>query len=103
MVITGYDDRTGTGYVLSTGPDATPTPGARAVTHDGITVLATPELAASLRDALTYRPVARLTWTGPEVPLTLDDRTVLAWLRHTIGGVLTVTGAPGPDPRVAGR
>jgi hypothetical protein len=103
MVVTGYDDRTGCGYVLSTGPDATPTPGARPVTHDGITVLATPELAATLRDALTYRAVALLGWSGPEVPLTLDDRTVLAWLRHTVGGVLTVAGGPGPDPRVAGR
>jgi hypothetical protein len=94
MVVTGYDDRTGCGYVLSTGPDATPTPGARPVTH---------ELAATLRDALTYRAVALLGWSGPEVPLTLDDRTVLAWLRHTVGGVLTVAGGPGPDPRVAGR
>ena len=103
MVVTGYDDRTGCGYVLSTGADATPTPGAQTVSHDGVTVLATPELAATLRDALTYRAVAQLSWTGPEVPLTLDDRTVLAWLRFTVGGVLTVTGAPGPDPRVAGR
>lgn len=104
MVVTGYDDRNGCGFVLSTGADATPpAPGGQTVTRDGVTVLATPELAASLRDALTYRPVALLTWSGPEVPLTLDDRTVLAWLRFTIGGVLTVTGGPGPDPRVAGR
>jgi hypothetical protein len=103
MVVTGYDDRTGCGYVLSTGADATPTPGAQPVTHGGVTVLSTPELAATLRDALTYRPVALLTWNGPEVPLTLDDRTILAWLRYTIGGVLTVSGGPGPDPRVAGR
>jgi hypothetical protein len=31
------------------------------------------------------------------VPLTLDDATVLAWLRYTLGGVLTVVGGP-PDP-----
>ena len=104
MVVTGYDDRNGCGYVLSTGSDATPTPpGSQAVAHGGVTVLATPELAASLRDALTHRPVALLSWTGPEVPLTLDDRTVLAWLQYTIGGVLTVSGGPGPDPRLAGR
>lgn len=103
MVVTGYDDRNGCGYVLSTGADATPTPGTQTVSHDGVTVLATPELAATLRDALTYRAVAMLSWTGPEVPLTLDDRTVLAWLQFTVGGVLTVAGGPGPDPRLAGR
>lgn len=101
MVVTGYDDRNGCGYVLNTGGDATaPAPGTQTVTHDRLTVHATPELAASLRDALLHRPVAQLSWTGPEVPLTLDDRTVLAWLRFTIGGVLTVSGGPGPDPRV---
>jgi len=104
MVVTGYDDRNGCGYVLSTGSDTTePAPGTQSVAHDGRTVLATPELAVSLRDSLAHRPVALLSWSGPEVPLTLDDRTVLAWLRHTIGGVLTVNGGPGPDPRVAGR
>jgi hypothetical protein len=95
MVVTGYDDRTGCGYVLSTGADtADPAPGATPVTPDGVTVLATPELACSLRDALAHRPVALMGWSGPEVPLALDDPTVLAWLRYTVGGVLTVTGEP---------
>lgn len=98
VVVTGYDDRTGCGYVLSTGPDvAAALPGAQMVGHDGVTVAATPELAAALRDALLNRPVALLSWTGPEVPLAFDDRTLLAWLRHTVGGVLTVSG--GPDSR----
>lgn len=95
MVVTGYDDRTGCGYVLSTGPDAAaPAPGTVPVRHAGVTVLATPELAASLRDALVHRPTAMLGWGGPEVPLTLDDAIVLAWLRFTVGGVLTVSGGP---------
>ena len=101
MVVTGYDDRHGCGYVLSTGPDAAESaPGAQAVSHEGLIVLATPELATALRDALAHRPVARLSWTGPEVPLTLDDATLLGWLRHEIGGVLTVSDDPGPDPRL---
>ena len=94
MLVTGYDDRAGCGYVLGTGPDAAATPGMEPVRHREVTVLATPELAAALRDALSHRPTARLTWSGPEVPLTLDDATVLAWLRHTLGGVLTVRGEP---------
>ncbi len=97
MVVTGYDDRNGCGYVMRTGSDtAAPTPGAQSVSHDGLTVHATPELAVSLRDALAHRPVALLSWSGPEVPLTLDDPTLLGWLRHTIGGVLTVSGGPPP-------
>ncbi len=101
MVVTGYDDRHGCGYVLSTGADATaPTAQTQAVALGDAMVRATPELAASLRDALANRPVALLGWSGPEVPLTFDDRTLLAWLRHTVGGVLTVSGDPGPDPRV---
>ncbi len=101
MVVTGYDDRHGCGYVVSTGADMPRAlPGAVSVVHDGMTVLATPELAATLRDALRHRPLTLLSWSGPEVPLTLDDRTLLAWLRHTIGGVLMVTGDPGPDPRI---
>jgi hypothetical protein len=104
VIVTGYDDRSGRGYVLRTGAHATEAvPGTVPVSHAATVVLATPELAASLRDALTSRPTARLGWSGPEVPLTLDDLTVLAWLRHTVGGVLTVVGDPGPDPRVAAR
>ncbi|MFC4946355.1 hypothetical protein [Pseudonocardia sp. GCM10023141] len=100
MIVTGFDDRHGCGYVLSTGPDAAaPIPGTQAVRHDGVQVLATPELAAAIRDALQHRPVARLTLSGPEVALTLDDRVVLGWLRHTIGGVLTVKGEPGTGAR----
>lgn len=95
MVVTGYDDRHGCGYVLSTGRDAADAmPGARTVTHDGVTVMATPELAATLLDALAHRPTARLAWPGPEVPLRLDDTTLLGWLTHTVGGVLTVSGGP---------
>lgn len=95
MVVTGYDDRYGCGYVLSTGPDmAGAAPGSQRVSHRNVTVAATPELAAILRDALLHRPIAQLTLGGPGVALTLDDRTVLGWLRYTIGGVLTVTNGP---------
>ena len=44
-------------------------------------------------------PVASLGWNGPTVPLTLEDATVLAWLRNNLGGVLTVAGGPQADPR----
>lgn len=98
MVVTGYDDRTGCGYVVSSGRDvASAMSGAQTVTHGGLTVAATPEVAWALRDALENRPVALVSWSGPEIALRLDDRTLLAWLRHTVGGVLTVSG--GPDPR----
>ena len=104
MVVTGYDDRHGCGYVLSTGTDAADAaPGAQAVSHDGVIVLATPELAATLRDALAHRPTALLGWSGPRVPLTLDDATMLAWLTHDVGGVLTVSGAPRPRPTAPGH
>ena len=33
--------------------------------HNGVVVLATPELAAALRDALVRNPVASLGWNGP--------------------------------------
>lgn len=99
MLVTGYDDRHGCGYVLYTGPHATDAaPGTQTVTHNGVVVLATAELAAALRDALAHRPTTRLGWSGPEVPLTLNDATLLGWLRHTVGGVLTVTDEP---PRAA--
>ncbi len=98
MVVTGYDDRQGCGYVLRTGTDtAGAAPDAHAVSHEGVTVRATPGLAETLRDALAHRPTTRLSWSGPAVPLTLDDATVLAWLTHEVGGVLTVRGGPGPD------
>ena len=100
MLVTGFDDRQGCGYVLRTGPHAAePAPGVQPVRHNGVVVLATPELAAALRDALVRNPVASLSWNGPNVPLTLDDTTVLAWLRHNLGGVLTVAGGPQGDPR----
>lgn len=35
-----------------------------------------------------------LGWAGPEVPLTLDDATILAWLQHSVGGVRTIAGGP---------
>jgi len=99
MLVTGFDDRQGCGYVLRTGPHAVePAAGTQAVRHEGVVVLATPELAAALRDALARNPVALLGWGGPAVPLTLDDATVLAWLRHNLGGVLTVAGGPPADP-----
>lgn len=95
MVVTGYDDRHGCGYVLSTGRDAVgPSPGTQRITHLGVSVNATPELAWALHDALANRPTVRLAPGGPEVPLTFDDRTLLGWLRHVVGGVLTVSGGP---------
>ena len=101
VVVTGYDDRQGCGYVMTTGPEAaSPSPGTQTVTHEGVLVRCTPELATTLRDALLRRPLTRLSRTGPEVPLTLDDATLLAWLTHHVGGVLTVSGGPGP--RIAG-
>ena len=100
MLVTGFDDRQGCGYVLRTGPHAAEAaPGTQPVRHNGVVVLATPELAAALRDALTRNPVALLSWNGPTVPLTLEDPTVLAWLRNNLGGVLTVAGGPQADPR----
>lgn len=98
MVVTGYDDRAGCGYVVNTGRDVTTAlPGSESLTHAGMTVVATPEVAATLRDALVNRPVALLSWSGPEVALAFDDRTLLGWLRHTVGGVLTVNGGPDAD------
>ena len=99
MIVTGYDDRQGCGSVLRTGGDAAD--GlliGEEVSHDGIAVRATPEIAALLRDALRSRPTALLSWQGPRVPLTLDDSTLLAWLMHDVGGVLAVRGAPRPPP-----
>lgn len=96
MQVTGFDDRLGTGYVLSTGTHADEdVPGSRAVRHGGLTVRATDGLAAMLEDALAHRPTTRLSWSGPEVPLTLEDTTLLAWLRHDVGGIVTVAGEPG--------
>ncbi|AEA24005.1 hypothetical protein ACFQ34_05020 [Pseudonocardia benzenivorans] len=94
MLVTGYDDRTGCGYVLRTGSDTAEGADCTPVTSGGLTVLATPELAAMLRDALANRPVALLSWTGPEVPLDLTDGVLLGWLTHTVGGIVTVAGAP---------
>ncbi|ANY05669.1 hypothetical protein [Pseudonocardia sp. HH130630-07] len=95
MQVTGFDDRLGTGYVLSTGAhadeDAT---GSRTVQHGGVTVRATDGLATMLEDALAHRPTTRLDWSGPEVPLTLTDDVLLAWLRYDIGGVVSVAGGP---------
>ncbi|MGQ0573131.1 MAG: hypothetical protein ACT4RN_02880 [Pseudonocardia sp.] len=92
MVVTGYDDRSGCGYVLRTGADVQP--GTPTVEHLGVTVSPTAELAALLRDALARHSTVQLDWGGPAVPLTLDDPTILAWLQHTVGGVLTVAGDP---------
>ena len=97
MIVTGYDDRQGCGYVLRTGTDAADgLPVSDEVSHDGVVVRATPELAALLRDALRSRPTALLSWQGPRVPLTLEDGILLAWLMHDVGGVLSVRGAPRP-------
>jgi hypothetical protein len=57
-------------------------------------------LAALLRDALLHRPTALLGWQGPRVPLTFDDTTLLAWLTHDVGGVLSVRCGP---PRASSR
>ena len=96
MLVTGFDDRTGCGYVLRTGPHtADDGSGSTPVVNEGVTVLATPELAVALRDALVHNPVAMLGWSGPEVPLTLADDVLLGWLTHTVGGVVTIEGAPG--------
>ncbi|HLU56614.1 MAG TPA: hypothetical protein VKZ81_14240 [Pseudonocardia sp.] len=95
MIVTGYDDRHGCGYVLRTGPDANDgLPLGDEVGLDGVAVRATPELAARLRCALRSRATASLGWQGPRVPLTLDDATLLAWLRYDVGGVLSVRGGP---------
>jgi hypothetical protein len=102
VLVTGFDDRTGQGYVVRTGTDLTECePGVREITHDGVTVLLTDGLAVLLADALAHRPVTRLGWGGPEVPLALDDHTLLAWLTGEVGGIVSVAGAPGPDPRTA--
>jgi hypothetical protein len=99
MIVTGYDDRQGCGYVLRTGSDATDgLPVGEEISYEGIAVRATPELAAMLRDALRSRPTALLSWQGPRVPLTLEDGVLLAWLMHDVGGVLSVRGAPRPPP-----
>ncbi|MEQ3548873.1 hypothetical protein WIS52_00190 [Pseudonocardia nematodicida] len=93
--MTGFDDRLGTGYVLSTGAHADEeVPGSRTVAHGGVTVRATDGLAALLEDALANRPTIVLEWGGPEVPLTLEDGTLLAWLRNDVGGVVAVAGEP---------
>ncbi|WP_253258652.1 hypothetical protein [Pseudonocardia sp. N23] len=92
--MTGFDDRTGCGYVLRTGPHTADDGDSTPVVDAGVTVLATPELAVTLRDALAHHPVALLGWSGPEVPLTLADDVLLGWLTHTVGGVVTVEGAP---------
>jgi hypothetical protein len=104
VLVTGYDDRSGQGYVVRTGTDLAAgdrEEGIREITHDGVTVLLTTALALLLEDALAHRPVTRLGWGGPEVPLTLDDRTLLAWLNESVGGIVTVSNGPGPDPRPA--
>lgn len=91
MQVTGFDDRLGTGYVLSTGDHADDdVPGSRTVEHGGVTIRATDGLAVMLEDALAHRPTTRLEWGGPEVPLTLDDTTLLAWLQQDVGGIVTV-------------
>lgn len=95
MQVTGFDDRLGSGYVLSTGPHAEEAiPGSRIVSYQGRQVRATEGIAAGLEDALAHRPFTPMGWTGPEVPLTLEDPVILAWLRHVVGGVVSVTGGP---------
>ncbi|MGE3287869.1 MAG: hypothetical protein AB7J32_17485 [Pseudonocardia sp.] len=96
MVVTGFDERSGCGYVLRTGPDMAADPGASTVEHRGLRVAATAELAAMLRDALQRHPVVQVRWGGPEIPLTLDDPTMLTWLQQSVGGVLSVSGGPQP-------
>ncbi|WP_344421023.1 hypothetical protein [Pseudonocardia ailaonensis] len=103
--MTGFDDRTGQGYVVRTGGDLAggdpaDAAGTRTVTHQGVSVSLTDGLALLLDDSLANRPVTLLSWSGPEVPLTLDDHTLLAWLTNVVGGIVAVSGDPGPDPRL---
>jgi hypothetical protein len=100
MIVTGFDDRQGCGYVLSSGADvADGLPGGLEIRHDGKVVRVTPELGALLRDALANHPTAMLGWQGPRVPLTFDDATLLAWLTYDVGGVISVRNPPPPHPR----
>jgi hypothetical protein len=98
MIVTGFDDRQGCGYVLGTGADAPEVPGGQELSHGGRAVRVTPELAALLRDALTQQRTALLGWQGPRVPLTFDDATLLAWLTYDVGGVISVRNPPPPHP-----
>jgi hypothetical protein len=103
MIVTGFDDRQGCGYVLTTGADvAYALPGGQEVRHDGKVVRATPELATVLREALAAGATALLGWQGPRVPLTFDDATLLAWLTYDIGGVISVRNPPPPHPEAPG-
>ena len=64
MLVTGFDDRQGCGYVLRTGPHATePAPGTQPVRHNGIVVLATPELAGP-RCATRWCATRSRRWAG---------------------------------------
>jgi hypothetical protein len=103
MIVTGFDDRHGCGYVLSTGADvAEALPGGQEIQHAGKVVRVTPELGALLRTALGNHATTLLSWRGPRVPLTFDDTTLLAWLTYDVGGVISVRNPPPPDPRVRG-
>jgi hypothetical protein len=100
MIVSGFDDRQGCGYVLSSGADVVDAlPGGQEVRHDGKVVRVTPELAAVLRDALANRATAALGWQGPRVPLTFDDAILLAWLTYDVGGVISVRNPPPAEPR----
>ncbi|GAA1273826.1 hypothetical protein GCM10009609_41130 [Pseudonocardia aurantiaca] len=100
MIVTGFDDRQGCGYVLRTGADASEAlPGGQDLRHEGKVARMTAELAAALRDALANNPTAMLGWQGPRVPLTFDDATLLAWLTYDVGGVIAVRNPPPPHPR----
>jgi hypothetical protein len=99
MIVTGFDDRQGCGYVLHSGADvADALPGGEEIRHGGKVVRVTPELGAALRDALANGTGALLGWQGPRVPLTFDDATLLAWLTHDVGGVIAVRNPPPPHP-----
>lgn len=81
MLVTGFDDRDGCGYVLGTGSHgAAVGPTGVVVTHDGRSAVATVELAARLRYALAQ----------DSCPQTLADPDLLRWLHEVVGGVLSV-------------
>lgn len=71
----------------------------RTVTHLGTSVSASRELAFDLRTAIRLYERVPLADEGPAVELTLDDHTLLAWLRRRGGDVEILAGDPGRDPR----
>ncbi|GAY12307.1 hypothetical protein TOK_0701 [Pseudonocardia sp. N23] len=61
--------------------------GCRTVIHLGTAVSASRELAFDLRTAIRLYERVPMGPDGADVDLTLDDRTLLAWLRRRGGAV----------------